>query len=357
MLRGLYTATTAMNTNQKKMDVVTNNIANVNTVGYKKDLVLSESFPEVLIQKINSEPSFSSREGFTGVEVAEENGLYNLKTSGGFFRVKTPNGISNDKGIKLTINDEGYLSTYNKDSEGRAYADTGYLALGNKGPVFVGEGQLEINNRGQVLVDGNIVDNLVSFLPLHGIGTLNDGVRLDRLETNFEQGHLYKTHNDLDVAIRGKGFFQIQTPEGLRFTRDGAFKLNEYNELVTSEGYNVLGLDGPIEIYGEDIAISSTGEIIANGEQINQLNIIDIDNIKDLRKVGENLFQTADGLQAQTRPFEGQIEQGYLENSNVDTIKEMVQMMNMFRNYESNQRIIKAYDETLGKAVNEIGKL
>ena len=79
MLRGLYTATTAMNTNQKKMDVITNNIANGNTVGYKKDLVLSESFPEVLIHKINGEINFSGREGFKGVAVNEDNGLYDLK--------------------------------------------------------------------------------------------------------------------------------------------------------------------------------------------------------------------------------------------------------------------------------------
>ena len=357
MLRGLYTATTAMNTNQKKMDVITNNIANGNTVGYKKDLVLSESFPEVLIHKINGEINFSGREGFKGVAVNEDNGLYDLKTEGGFFKVQTPNGISNERGLKLAVNEEGYLSTYNKDSEGKVYTDTGYRVLGNRGPVYVGEGQLEINNRGQVLVDGNIADSFISFLPIQGIGTLNDGVRLDRLETNFEQGELFETYNDLDVAIRGKGFFQIETPEGLKYTRDGSFKLNEFNELVTSEGYNVLGLDGPIQIYGDKVAISATGEITVNEEPINQLNIIDIDNIKDLRKAGENLYQIEDGLEIETRPFQGQVEQGFLESSNVDTIKEMVEMMTMFRNYESSQKLIKAYDEILGKAVNDIGRV
>lgn len=357
MLRGLYTATTAMTTDLKKMDAITNNISNANTVGYKKDLVLSESFPEVLIHKINSGIDISGREGFKGVEVSEEDGLYSLSTTGGFFRTKTPNGISNDRNLNFTVNQEGYLSTYNKDSEGRVHTDTGYLVLGSRGPVYVGDGQLEINERGQVLVDGNIVDNLVMLLPPYGIGTLNDGVRLDRLEVNFEQGQPYETGNNLDVALKGKGFFQVETPEGLRYTRDGSFKLNENYELVTSEGYRVLGLNGPIDIDGEKIAISPKGEILVNDEIVDQLSIIDIDNIKDLRKTGSNLYRMEDGMEIQLRPFQGEVIQGFLENSNVDTIKEMVEMMTMFRNYESNQRMIKAYDDILQKAVNEIGKV
>ena len=357
MLRGLYTATTAMKTNEKKLDAITNNIANANTIGYKKDLVMSESFPEVLIHKVNSDMSIFGREGFKGVEIQQEDGLYSASVNGGFFRVKTPNGISNEKNLNFTINEDGYLSTYYKDSDGKINTDAGYTVLGNRGPVYVGDGQLEINERGQILVNGNMVDNLVMLMPPHGIGTLNHGVRLDRLDVNFEQGQLHETSNDLDVAIRGKGFFQIETPDGLRFTRDGSFKLNDRNELVTSEGYRVLGSNGPIYVDGKKVTFSSRGEILANGEVIDELNMIHIENLVDLRKTGNNLFKIGDGLTAQGMPFQGEVVQGFLESSNVDTIKEMVEMMTMYRNYESNQRMIKAYDDLLQKAVNEIGKV
>ena len=357
MLRGLYTATSAMKTNQRKMDVITNNISNANTVGYKKDLVLTESFPQVLIHRINSGIDTTRREVFKGVEVQQENGFYSLATTGGFFRTKTPNGTSHEGSINFTINQDGYLSTYYKDSEGRAQTDTGYLVMGNGGPIYVGDGQLEINDRGQVLVDGNLVDNLVMQLPPYGIGTLNDGVRLDRLEINFQQGQLFETGNTLDAAIRGKGFFQVETQEGLRYTRDGSFKLNQNNELVTTEGYRILGTNGPIVLNGEKVAFSPMGEVIVNDQTINRLNIIDIDNIKDLRKIGGNLFKIEDNMQLQTRPFQGEVVQGFLENSNVDAIKEMVEMMTMFRNHESSQRVIKAYDDLLQRAVNEVGKV
>ena len=166
MFRGLYTATSSMNTNQKKLDVITNNIANANTVGFKKDLVMSESFPEVLIHKVNSDTSIFGREGFTGVVVQQEDGLYNASVNGGFFRVRTPNGISHERNLNFTINEQGYLSTYYKDSEGRINTDTGFGVLGNRGPVYVGDGELEINERGQILVNGNIIDNLVMLMQI-----------------------------------------------------------------------------------------------------------------------------------------------------------------------------------------------
>lgn len=357
MLRGLYTATSAMNTNQKKLDVIANNIANANTVGFKKDLVMSESFPEVLIHKINSDMSIFGREGFTGVAVQQEDGLYNVSVDGGFFRVRTPNGISHERSLNFTVNEQGYLSTYYKDSQGNISTDTGFEVLGNRGPVYVGGGELEINERGQILVNGNITDNLVMLMPFRGIGTINDGVRIDRLDVNFGQGQLNETGNDLDFAIRGEGFFQIETPEGLRFTRDGSFKLNSRNELVTSEGYIVLGTDGPINLDAERITFSGSGEILSDGEVVNQFSMIHMDNLTDLRKTGNNLFRLEEGSAVEGLPFQGEIVQGFLENSNVDTIKEMVRMITMHRNYESNQRMIRAYDELLQKAVTEIGRI
>ncbi|AOT70059.1 flagellar hook-basal body protein [Geosporobacter ferrireducens] len=358
MLRGLYTATSAMTTNNKKMDVITNNLANINTTGYKKDLVISETFPEVLIKKINSPVDYTGREGFKGVEVnQEENGAYQLSTTGGFFRTKTLSGVSYEKMLNFAVNEDGYLSTYYRDQDGNIDTSAGYLVLGNRGPVYAGNAAVEVNERGQVLVDGNIVDNLVMLAPPPIIGTLNSGVRLDKIEINFDQGQIFETDNQLDFALKGRGFFQIETPEGVSYTRDGSFKINGNHELVTAEGYRVLGNNGPIVIDGTKVAVSEKGDIFADDEWMGQLNIIDIENLKDLRKEGGNLYKMAAGTEPEGPPFTGQVLQGFLENSNVDAVKEMIEMITLFRNYESNQKMIKAYDDTLQKVVNEVGKV
>ncbi|QEK13208.1 flagellar hook-basal body complex protein [Crassaminicella thermophila] len=357
MLRGLYTATSGMKTNNRKLEVITNNIANINTVGYKKDLLISESFPEILIKKINASNPFMNNEVFKGVEVKEDNGLYTVNTTSGFFRTKTINGISYQKSLNFTINKDGYLSTYYRDADGNKDTQGGYLVLGNKGPIYVGDGQLEVNERGQVLVDGNVVDSLVMPTPPGVIGTLNSGVTVDKIVVNYEQGQLFETENDLDLGIKGKGFFQIETPDGIRYTRDGSFQLNNNNELVTLDGYPVIGEYGPIVIEGSEIAVSEAGEIIVDGEFIDKIKVINIENLGDLRKEASNFYKMAEGAQIKEAPFTGTIHQGFLEKANVDPIKEMVKMMTIFRNYESGQRVIKAYDDTLGKAVNEVGKV
>ena len=357
MLRGLYTATSAMNTNNRRLDVITNNIANANTTGYKKDLVISETFPEMLIKKINSPDKISNLDFFKGVQVTQDNDIYQVETTGGFLRTKTIVGTGFSKAINFAVNKDGYLSTYDRDEQGNIDTSQGNLILGNRGPVFVGEGQLEINDRGQVLVDGNIVDNLVMATPLNTIGTINAGIRLDKIQVNFAQGQLHATGNDLDLALRGEGFYQVETPQGLRFTRDGSFKLNANSELVTSEGYRVLGMEGPIVIEGGSVTVTESGAIYGDEEWMGQLNMVNILNSKDLRKDGNNLYRMEENIAPQVAQFEGKVVQGFLEGSNVETIKEMVEMVTLFRNYESNQRIIKAYDDTLQKSVNEIGKV
>jgi flagellar basal-body rod protein FlgG len=294
---------------------------------------------------------------FKGVEVAQNGATYEMKTEGGFFRTKTPMGISYEKAVNFAINEDGYLSTYYRDQDGNVDTSAGYQVLGNRGPIFVGDGQLEVNDKGQVLVNGNIVDNLVMIAPPGIIGTLNSGVHLDKIETNHNQGQLYETDNKMDLAIKGRGFFQVETPEGTRYTRDGSFKLNTASELVTDEGYRVMGAQGPIVINGAELAVSESGAIMVDGQTINQLNMIEIVNVKDLRKDGKNLYRLEEEMQLETQPFSGQILQGFLEGSNVDSVKEMVEMITLFRNYESNQRMIKAYDDTLQKTVNDIGKV
>jgi len=364
MLRGLYTATTGMLTNLKKMDAVTNNIANIDTTGYKKDVVLSESFPDVLVYKMNTPVSSLTMEGEPQVEVNQEGNTYHLATTAGFFRVQAPNGISYQRELNFTINEEGYLSTYHLDADGNPDTHAGHLVLGSNGqPIQVGGGNLQIEQDGQVLVNGNVVDNLIFRKPLAAIGTINHGVYMDRIYVNHSQGEIYSTENRLDFAIDGRGFFMVQAQgqeqdQGIRYTRDGSFQLNNMNQLVTSEGYLVLDANQqPIVLNGTEITVSETGEIFVDNQPAGNLGIVVINNLYDLRKEGYNLYRMEEDMEPEFGEFTGRVLQGFLEKSNVNPIREMVEMIQLARNYESNQRVIQAYDHILDKAINDIGRV
>ncbi len=365
MLRGLYTATTGMLTNNKRMDAITNNIANIDTTGYKKDVVLSESFPDVLIYKLNTPVSSLTLEGEPEVEVNQERNTYQLTTTAGFFRVQAPNGISYQRELNFTINDEGYLSTYHLDADGNPDTHAGHLVLGSNGESIQVDGDLQIGQNGQVIVNGDVVDNLIFRKPLRAIGTINHGVYIDRIYVNHSQGELYSTENDLDFAIDGRGFFRVQVQgqeeepdQGIRYTRDGSFKLNNMNQLVTSEGNLVLGENQqPIVLEGTEITVSETGEIFVDNQPAGNLGIVSITNLHDLRKEGYNLYRMEEDMEPEFGEFTGRVLQGFLEKSNVNPIREMVEMIQLARNYESNQRIIQAYDKILDKAINEIGRV
>lgn len=357
MFRGFYTAGSALVTNNNKLDVVSNNIANVNTTGYKKDLVLYESFEDTLISKVNGSFPTDGFRPFKKATVTEDNGVFNVKTDGGYFRVQSPVGVSYSKDLNFTKGDDGTLRTYSLTDEGKPDTSYGYQILGLKGPIQVGSGVLEVDESGNVLEDGKVLDKLVFQAAPQVIGTMNAGVKMERLETDFSQGNLQSTGNQLDFAFEGKGFFTVETPGGTRYTRDGSFKLTSENELVTSEGYPVTGTEGPIVIDGTVVAVNDLGEILVDGQLVNKFKIAAFENNRDLRKTGEGLFAFAEGLEAVDKDFEGAIVQGNLENANVDPVKEMVEMMTLFRGYESSQRMIRAYDESIGKAVNEVGRL
>lgn len=357
MFRGLYMASSSLITNNRKIDVVSNNIANVNTTGFKKDLVLLESFEDALISKMDGNIIPENLRNLHQVEVNNENDYFEVKSNTGYMRVKTPTGTSFHNKARFTVGEDGFLRTFYKDREGKVNSEYGYEILGNSGSIYVGDGELDIDESGRVFVDGELVDSLITYTHPSVIGTMNSGVKLERIETNFEQGQLIRTGNPLDFAIRGSGFFKIETDEGIRYTRDGSFKLNENKELITSEGHKVQGMYGNIFLDGEEISLTPQGEIMVDGEIVDELDMVNIKNIRDLRKTERGLYKIAENIEAEEESFDGQVFQGQLEKSNVDPIKEMVAMMTLYRGYESSQRVIKAYDETIGKAVNEVGKV
>ncbi len=357
MLRGLYTAVAAMQTTEKKIDVVTNNIANVNTTAFKRDVVITETFPAILLNKINGEIPASP---FTNkpLTITQSGNSFHLSGDIGFFTVDTPLGKSFSRDINFTVSEDGYLKTFNTNANGEIDATLGNYVIDSRGQkVLVGETPFEINELGQVILNGEPMTSLINRGMRNTIGTINSGQRLNRVLTNFNQGTLEQTGNNLDFAITGSGFFTVLTPQGEMYTRNGNFTLNDNGEIITSEGYFLAGRYGSILTDGASFQLSRNGHIIINGEIVDQIETVNIENVQDLRKQGNGYFKIEENMEIQVGEFIGSIAQGALESSNVNTIKEMVKLINIHRTFESNQRVVRAYDEMLQKAVNDIGRV
>lgn len=253
MLRGLYTAYTGMTAQQRKLDVVSNNLANANTTGFKQDDVSFKSFKEVLAIKIN-------------------------------------------------------------------------------------DPQIRHNQR---------------------IGEFSLGVGLNKVFTNFEQGGLVSTNDPYSVAIEGKGMFVVSKYEqdGMvksYYTRDGSFTANKDGELVTKDGAFVNGQNGRIKLPGQ-FTINRDGSIYAEGELIDKIQVTDFEDYTYLDKVGDSFYQLKPA--GQLKEFGGQLLQSNLESSNVNSVKEMIDMISLQRIYEANQKVLQTYDSTLDKTVNSVGKV
>ena len=178
--------------------------------------------------------------------------------------------------------------------------------------------------------------------------------------TAFEPGALVQTDNPLDFALSEKGFFTIRTPEGVRYTRNGSFTTNEEGELVTLKGHHVLqDNEDIIHINPEEkLTIASDGGMFVNGIKRGQLGIVEFANPHALLATGGNLFENPDPtVNPPTPSLEYQVRQGFLEGSNVDMIRTMVEMIAQFRNYEASQKTMHAIDDTISKAVNEVARL
>ncbi len=257
MNRGLYTAAVGMTTQMNKMDVVSNNIANVNTTGYKKDEVVTRSFDEEMMLR-----------------------LYN-------------------------------------------------------------DQDLYYENK--------------------NIGTMNMGVTVDNIYTDFSNGSFQTTGADLDFALNGDGFFVVETYDSngnafQNYTRDGRFKISEDSKLVTSEGYYVLDTNGQSIDVGEatTIGVNDRGQIFSNDEFLGQIAITSFEDNAFLKKEGENLYSEREG--ATKIASNAMVMQGYTEASNVNTVKEMVEMITLSRAYEANQKVISNYDTIMGKTASEVGR-
>lgn len=257
MLKGLYTAYTGLRNEQYRMDIMSNNLANSSTVGFKKEGSTSQSFDAVLAYKLN---------------------------------------------------------------------DT----------TEVGD------------------------MPRR-IGYNNPGVKIGEVYNDFSQGSFQVTDNTYDMALSGDGFFTIQFTNkagevSTKYTRAGDFTLNTDGYLVTKDGDYVMGMNGRIRLDTNlDTAINKDGTITQNGAAVAKLRITAFENYDYLVKYGETYFEPVEG--AREIASDAEVFSGYLEASNVQVVSEMVDMINITRAYESNQKIMQTYDSTLEVAVNQLGRL
>lgn len=194
---------------------------------------------------------------------------------------------------------------------------------------------------------------------------LQENISVDRISslpigsfTNFNQGQLKQTGNVLDIALDGEGFFAIQTPKGIQYTRKGNFALNQDGTVVTQDGFEVLGKSGgSIQISGHHVIVDHAGVIHVDGTEIDSFNIVDFPDKKILLKVGDSLYspinQDYQGVQAENIV----LHQGFTESSNVDPVKVMTEMINVMRGYESYQKVLMSMNDNSTKTVNEVGKI
>lgn len=185
-----------------------------------------------------------------------------------------------------------------------------------------------------------------------GTGILNEGIF-----TNHDQGQLRESSSPLDIALQGPGFFQVQTAEGIRYTRDGHFRRNAAGQVVTAAAEQVLGADGgPITIGFGELVISREGQVIVDEVEVGQVGLVRFDQPEQLEKVGNNKFVAPPDVVAQPDTL-SLVHQGFLEQSNVDPARAMASMMVAMRSYEANQRLVQAQDEMNRQAANEIGRV
>lgn len=184
--------------------------------------------------------------------------------------------------------------------------------------------------------------------------------------TDFSQGSLKPTGNPLDVAIDGKGLFEVSTPGGVRMTRAGNFTLDGMGQLVTKEGFPVLksGEGGDlasrvIKATGTGpIHIEDNGEVFQGTESLGTLSVVRAGNEDALRKIGNNLYDVKSNMNPDLQPLKTpSLKQGFIELSNVNIVQEMTDMITASRTFESTQRAIHAYDQMSDKIVNVVGKV
>lgn len=183
--------------------------------------------------------------------------------------------------------------------------------------------------------------------------------------TDDRPGTLRTTGQSLDLAIAGQGYFEVSTEDGPAYTRQGNFTLDARGRLVTAQGHPVMGKGGEIVLADARPTIDASGQVFESAAvgvarnaatPVAQLKIVRFEDGANLQRASGGLVQSADGP-LQMNDADIRLQQGFLENSNVSSMREMVDLMQTVRHLESMQKVTLAYDEMLGTAVRKLGEL
>ncbi len=174
---------------------------------------------------------------------------------------------------------------------------------------------------------------------------------------NTAEGSLSPTGRDLDVAIEGNGFLVIDTPRGIRYTRNGSLRINTQSVLTTSDGYPILGANRrPITLGPGKVHINSDGEVSLDDAAVDRMKIVTFDDISKLEKEGGSLFISRSG-QSSEKPSDATVKSGYLEQSNVNAVTSVVQMVEILRHFEAIQKSVNLLmNDINAKVIDKLGK-
>lgn len=189
------------------------------------------------------------------------------------------------------------------------------------------------------------------------LGGMSWGTVVDEIRTYYGAGPRQYTGRELDVALPDGCFLVVETPAGERYTRAGNLQVAADGYLVLPDGYRVLGEKGPLQVGEAKVQINESGEVIANGEVIDRLLVVSPAEPRQLIKQGSSLYALGEGAGAPQAVPEVRLQVGFLEGSNVNPVQEMVQLITLLRSYEANQKVVQAYDNTMEKLINELGRV
>jgi flagellar basal-body rod protein FlgF len=203
---------------------------------------------------------------------------------------------------------------------------------------------------------------------IHLEGRDQSFVVVDGTHTKFTPGGLKVTDNPLDLALDGPGFFEVSTPQGLRYTKAGSFKLSAEGKMVTTEGYPVLAAGGEggsdpagreINLQGHEghLHINDKGEVYMGDDQVGTLSVVEFGDLKPVRKVGSLNFENKDPTRNPPQVATNtNVKQGMIENSNVNPVEEISNLIKANRLFEEDLKAMKTVNEMMGKEVNDIAK-
>jgi len=176
---------------------------------------------------------------------------------------------------------------------------------------------------------------------------------------NFQQGSLRPTGLPTDLAIEGPGFFEVQLPNGSHaFSRDGELQLNAQGQLVTKQGYLVLGDSGPVQLdpaNSSPISISGTGEVSQGGGLKGRIRLVEFSQPNQLKPIGGGCFLAANPKSLPTPAQSSQLRQGFLEGANTSPTTEMASLITAMRMFEANQKVMQTQDDRMGRVITDLG--